>query len=241
MSLSEAVRRGLIRSNPCTSLVLPRPAGEGLVVEDEGTPTVWDQEQLHLFLERTKESEWYPLWYLLLNTGMRPGEACGLQWSDLSATGELNIQRSIKSDGRKGWIVGLPKTRKSRRTIALPEGTLRVLRQHRQGQLSGYVFSPRSMKVREPVRAFITPTQMHVAWARDLERARIGDSRIPLLSLYGTRHVHATLLLSLGVNVKVVSERLGHTGIQITLDTYSHVLPHLQTEAADKLRAVFGG
>lgn len=93
-----------------------------------------------------------------------------------------------------------------------------------------------------------------MAWARDLERARavdsqkdaaplalIGGSRIPLLSLYGPRHVHATLLLSLGVNVKVVSERLGHTGIQITLDTYSHVLPHLQTEAADKLRAVFGG
>jgi integrase len=235
MALSEAVRQGLLRSNPATSLILPRCEP---VVGEEGVEAVWNQEQMQLYLERTKESEWFPVWNFLLNTGVRPGECAGLQWTDLKQT-DIKIDRAVKSNGKKKeehrWIIGAPKTKRSRRTISLPLGTLRVLREHRKGVLAGYIFSPASLGVTERAD-YLTIPQMHTAWDRDVRR-----SGMPNIKLYGARHTHATLLLSLGVPVQIVSERLGHTSVQITMDTYQHVLPHMQEEVASKLNAALGG
>lgn len=65
---------------------------------------------------------------------------------------------------------------------------------------------------------------------------------LPAIRCHDLRHTNATMLLSSGVPVKVVSERLGHTNIGITLDTYAHVLPHMQHDAVDRLsNALFGG
>jgi len=73
-----------------------------------------------------------------------------------------------------------------------------------------------------------------------LNLRRAGDGGQPVIRFHDLRHTHATLLLAAGENVKVVSERLGHSKIQITLDTYSHVLPTMQKAAADKLQRLLG-
>jgi integrase len=243
MALNEAVRQGLLKSNPASALILPKenPVEEAEVKAEGATELsfrVWTQEQIQAFLDRIAGSPWYPLWHLLLNTGMRPGEAAGLQWSDLSGN-SIVIFRAVKSDGKGGWLIGPPKTKKSRRVISLPESTLRVLRQHRRGQLGGFMFSPASLGARDHGGGFLTVPQMHVMWLRDLKRAQPGDPELPSITLYETRHTHLTLLLSLGVPVKVVSERAGHTGVEITLNTYTHVLPHMQAAVAEQLDRAF--
>jgi integrase len=242
MALNEAVRQGLLRANPASALVLPRPTQTAEVrLAPDATPSngggatrVWTGEQVSLFLQNTKASEWYPVWNLLLNTGLRPGEACGLQWTDLRGT-DLHIERAVKSDWNKGWLLGATKTRGSIRTISLPRSTLCILREYRNGQLSGFIFNPDRFKKLRRQYPFLQPDSMGGAWKRDVKR-----SGLPPIALYSTRHTHATLLLSLEVPIKVVSERLGHSGVQITMDTYQHVLPHMQEEVASKLNAALG-
>lgn len=226
MALAEAVRQGILRVNPASSMVVPRGVAQDQHVEPESV--VWTAEQVQLFLERTHESEWSPVWHVLLNSGMRPGEACGLQWPDFPSGTVLTVQRSIKSDGKREWIVGQTKTKRARQ-IALPLPTVKVLRQLRAGRLAGFIF--------ERNGTHLNPIQMHGGWMRDCKRAGLPDLGGP----YGARHTHATLLLSLNVPIKVVSERLGHASVQITMDTYQHVLPHMQEDVADKLTVALGG
>lgn len=226
MALAEAVRQGILRVNPASSMIVPRGVAQDEHVEPESV--VWTAEQVQLFLERTKDSEWYPCWHFLLNSGVRPGEACGLQWTDLKG-GDATIQRSIKSDGKGHWYAGATKTKRARQ-IALPLHTVRLLRQLRDGKLTGYVFW-------QDGTDHMNPIQMHGGWMRDCKRAGLPDLGGP----YGARHTHATLLLSLNVPIKVVSERLGHASVQITMDTYQHVLPHMQEDVADKLTVALGG
>ena len=131
----------------------------------------------------------------------------------------------------KGLVEGKPKTRRSRRSIALSPQAVEVLHAIRGQQIEyqlaagplwqnmGYVLTQADGRPMNP----ITVTQEFTAIVR--------QAGLPHLTLHGLRHAHATLLLSAGVHPKVVSERLGHSNIAITMDTYSHVIPGLQEEA----------
>jgi integrase len=225
MAFNDAMRQGILRNNPAAPLLIPRARPTAPPIEPESVVRVWTQEQVRLFLESTQESPWHPLWNLMLNSGLRPGEAAALRWEDLRGA-DLTIQRALKQDAERKWIVGVPKTAGSNRTIALPLATLAVLRKARNGALVGNMWGQ---------EVPVIPT-LRRAFYRDVKAAGLPD-----IGLYGMRHTHATLLLTLGVPVKVVSERLGHTSTQITMDTYQHVLPHMQQDVADKLNAALGG
>jgi integrase len=165
---------------------------------------------------------------------MRRGEALGLRSSDLDfGGGELAVSNTLTTVGT-GLVTGPPKTSRSRRQIFLDEGTLAVLREHRRRQneerLSvgpawngsvDYVFTD---ELGAPVHpdAFSRAFRRHVA-AADL----------PAIRLHDLRHSYATLALKAGVHPKVVSERLGHATIGVTLDLYSHVTPSIARDAAD--------
>jgi integrase len=233
MAFNDALRQGLIRTNPASALLIPRTGApiEPVSVGKE-SERVWTQEQVRHFLESTVESPWHPLWHLLLNTGLRPGEACTLRWEDLRGS-DLSIVRALKQDAAGRWVIGTPKTTGSVRTITLPLATLGVLRRARNGVLTGDMWG--ACGKAEGVSVPTVPL-LRRAFERDAKAAGLPD-----IGLYGMRHTHATLLLILGVPVKVVSERLGHTGVQITMDTYQHVLPTMQQDAADKLNAALGG
>jgi integrase len=229
-AFKKAVAWRVLPHNPCDNVTLPKKEG----VERQ----VWTTEQVNTFLNATREHPWHALWELLLNTGMRPGEAFGLKWGDLEGS-RIRVQRAVIESQEKGqYTIGEPKTKKSRRTVTLADSTLQALKAHRAHQAEEILAAGETYQRQD----FIFPNQkggflnIHAVDAR--WETCVRKSGLPRITLYGCRHTHATVLLMAAVNPKVVSERLGHASIVITLDTYSHVLPDMQEEVAAKLGAL---
>ena len=206
-SLKQAVKWQLISLNIAEAVDPPRST------KKEIRPL--NPEQVKLLLEVAKGTNLYALYLLAITTGMRQGELLGLKWEDVDLrTGTLQVRRTI-FNGR----VSAPKTSKGRRSIRLTEAAIQALQRHqRQGE---WVFSSREG----------TPISCHNltnrSWKPLLRKAGLPDTRF-----HDLRHTCATLLLTKGVHPKVVQEVLGHSNISITLDTYSHILPNMQKEAA---------
>jgi integrase len=132
------------------------------------------------------------------------------------------VRRTLKKF-RGRWLFEDTKNKSSSRTIELPAGTVRILADlERDGELVFTDGLGEPVALRSVVACHFKPI---------LERAGLPQK----VRLYDLRHTHATLLLIAGVHPKIVSERLGHSSIQITLDTYSHVLPNMQKDSAAKL------
>jgi integrase len=216
-ALKQAVKWRLLPLNPAEAVDLPKRAREEMRAMTEA--------EAARYLVAARDSHHGVLLAVLLTTGLRPSEALALQWSDVDLpAARLSVRRKI---ARKpgGWEVGAPKTAKSRRVVDLPAGTAALLAGHpRYREL---VFDNGDGK---PVNS----RGVGAEHKRVLEHAGID----PRIRLYDLRHSHATLLLSAGVHPKIVSERLGHSTVTITLDTYSHVLPGMQRESAEKLDAM---
>jgi integrase len=229
-ALKTAVAWKLIRDNPCQHVALPKATHTEM--------EVWGAEEVNAFLATTEGTRDYPLWHTLLNTGMRPSEAFGLKWEDLDGD-RLRIQRAVAETMVQGvYSLEAPKTERSKRSIAISQDHLALLKEHRRRQLEEILAAGEKYTRQEFI--FATPDGNHEFTERVRGRwktavKRSGQRRI---RLYDSRHTHATLLLRAGVNPKVVSERLGHASIVITLDTYSHVLPDMQNDAVDRLQAV---
>jgi integrase len=167
----------------------------------------------------------YALWLLLATTGMRRGEVCGLQWKDFDAEREsLMIRRSLSVISGE-LILGTPKTTRSRRALSLDPVTVEALRAQRTRHAArrlaaGPDFQDGDFVVPAPRGGPLQPS----AVGQRFQRLRL-DAGLPYIRLHDLRHTYATLALEAGVHPKVVSERLGHAGIAITLDLYAHVLP----------------
>ena len=224
-ALNQAVKWQMLSRNPADYVELPKQNRQEMQSLTE--------EEAARFLKTAKINKWYCFFSVLLGTGLRPSEALGLYWSDLDlAKGTLTVRRALGFvNGR--WVFEEPKTKNSRRTIPLPPPLVADLsdhmtRQHERGIDADLVFTNLSG---DPVH------ENNIAQNHFKKLAkRIGLA--PAVRLYDLRHTHATLLLQAGVNAKVVAERLGHSSIKITLDTYAHVLPNMQQEAADKLTGI---
>jgi integrase/predicted RNA-binding Zn-ribbon protein involved in translation (DUF1610 family) len=233
-ALRDAVRWGLISRNPIESADPPR-------VSSAREMHTWNPEQLEAFLTFTEADRLHALWQLLALSGMRRGEACGLRWSDCDLEqGRIAVCRALVPVART-VLVTEPKTARGKRSIALDERTVAVLRAHAQQQASereraegwtdaGLVFTGRDGRA-------LPPNSVSRCFVRAVKRAKL-----PEIRLHDLRHTHATLALRAGIHPKVVSERLGHATVAITLDTYSHAIPALQEEAASRIAGlVFGG
>jgi len=223
----DAVRWGHISRNPLDAADPPRKKGDG-----SREMRTWTKEQLRAFLDAIADERLSPLWHTIAMTGMRRGEAIGLRWSDVDLeNARLAVRRALIPSGRE-VIVSEPKTIKGRRVIALDPGTVEVLKAQAARQLdeqqewdeawveSGLVFTLENGEALDPESV-----------SRYFRQA-VKLSLLPPIRLHDLRHTHATLALQAGIHPKVVSERLGHATISITLDTYSHAIPALQEEAA---------
>jgi integrase len=192
-------------------------------------------EQVERFWEVAEQDRLYALYVLAATTGMRQGELLGLQWSDIDlAQATLSVQRTLKNV-RGTMSVGEPKTAAGRRTITLPEFAVQALREHRKRMLAeGLTASP----------WVFCDTQGGPIQKRNLVRRSfkplLKEAELPDIRFHDLRHTATSLLLAKGVHPKIVQERLGHSRISVTLDTYSHVMPTLQRDAADKLDELFG-
>lgn len=172
--------------------------------------------------------------YLAIMTGMRRGEICGLKWSDIDFDkGVMYIQRSLQR------INGIlqekqTKTSQSSRSVALSTETINLLKKHKAKQaqeklMMGQLYQDNNYVCAWPDGRPMDPDYLTHRFAKVVSKLGL-QARF-----HDLRHTHATLLLKEGIHPKIVSERLGHSEIRITLDTYSHVLPQMQREAAEKL------
>lgn len=229
-ALSQAVRRGYLATNPTDLVALPRSSRREMTALSPAQAT-------HL-LRALKGTKYEALWVLLLTSGMRPGEALALQWQDLVGD-RIVVQRSLSRLGDGHWQFNEPKTSRSRRTIPLPSAVVRCLHAHRVRQTEMRLKSGAGWQSLDLVFANASggPLEWRLLANRYLRPVlkRIGLSTV---RPYDLRHSCATLLLAAGENPKVVSERLGHAHISLTLDTYSHVLPDMQQRAAERLDAL---
>ena len=218
-ALNNAVKSGLISRNVCDAVDAPKSKRRLMRTMSEA--------EIQLFLEMARDTEYYSLFYTLLFTGLRRNEALALRWSDVDL---LLCQLSVIKS----------KTNGSRRMVALSPSNVAVLQEHREAQdrqrealnmtltsNSDFVFCHYDGKP-------LLPNSVTHAWIKLARRCGLDGAR-----LHDARHTHASLLLKQGVHPKIVQERLGHAGIAITLDLYSHVTPGLQEAAADKFDRIF--
>jgi integrase len=231
-AFKQAVRWRMLAHNPCSSVELPRKAATEM---QSLTPL-----EAAKFLREASSDRWSALFVLALATGLRPSEYLGLKWSDIDLEqGIINVQRSLhwRSYKTGDWYFGEPKTPRSSRRIPLPASVLRELVNHKRHQGEERLKAGAEYKNLDLVFATgegqplirLNVVQKH--FKPILERAKLPAT----LRLYDLRHSCATLLLAANENPKVVSERLGHASITLTMDTYSHVLPDMQQGASDKL------
>jgi len=231
-ALKNAVKTGLLVRNITESVDTPKVQRREMHVMSE--------TDLHLFLEYAKDTPYYALFYTSLFTGMRRAELLALRWSDidlelcqLSVTRSMQYVRGAAQENRISFRE--PKTAKSRRLIALSPSTVITLREHKAKQADlrqslGYpLLSDNDLAFSHYDGSPLLPNSVTHAWVKLVRRCGLHGIR-----LHDARHTHASLLLKQGVHPKIVQERLGHGSIQITLDTYSHVVPGLQQAAANK-------
>ncbi|HEX3641737.1 MAG TPA: site-specific integrase, partial [Ktedonobacteraceae bacterium] len=187
------------------------------------------------------QGQWIkPLLILALTTGLRRGELLGLRWHDIDMKHRImQIRRTANKYSGHGFVENDPKTKRSRRNIVLSDIALQALKEHHilqsemklkagdKWQEQDLVFPNRSGK-------FLDPLTLQNQFHRLLEKAGL-----PRIRFHDLRHSAATILLTMGVHPKVVQELLGHGTIAMTMDTYSHLLPSMQKDVADKMNDVF--
>jgi integrase len=138
-------------------------------------------------------------------------------------------------------LVSEPKTAKSRRSIDLDSETVSVLRRHRKAQVEDRLAWGEAYQDSGLVFTREDGTPIHPDRFGDLFEQRVATSGLPRIRFHDLRHTHATLGLAAGIHPKVMSERLGHSSISITLDVYSNAVPALQRDAADRIAALIYG
>jgi integrase len=200
----------------------------------------WDEDDITRFLEAAKLTPYHALFYTALFTGMRHSELLALRWQDVDfILSQICVSRSLHQLRDGSFIFRSPKTAKGRRTVALSPSAVSVLKEHRERQELDRMMLGIPLSDADPVFSHvdgkpIRPNTITRAWT--VLAARAG---LKVIRLHDARHTHASLMLKQGIHPKVVQERLGHSSIQITLDTYSHVAPGLQQAATARFDEAF--
>jgi integrase len=192
--------------------------------------------QVRALLEATARDPHGPLYAVAVATGLRQGEALGLRWTDVDLVGRsLVVRRAVARTEDGGYELAEPKTTKSRRTVMLSAVALDGLRRQRIRQdadreAAGTAWQDREGLVfTDAVGRLANPPGVSAAFRATADALGFA------VRYHDLRHTAATLLLSAGVPLKVVSETLGHSNIAITADVYAHVTPELRREAADAM------
>jgi len=224
-ALKDAVSLRVIPVNPASLVTPPR--------QQRKQPEMWTPEEFRQFLRFAEANQFRDFFEFAALTGMRRSEIAGLKWVNVDLDkAELRVVANLQRLVGKGLVEGAPKSQRSRRNISLSRRGVELLRSMRTLQLeqqmatggawteTGYVFTDALGMPFDSGR----PTKEF----KDLAR----EAGLKPLNLHTLRHLHASVLISQGVHVKVVSERLGHASVAFTLDTYGHLLPGMQEEAA---------
>ena len=227
-ALGHAVKWSELVRNPADAVTAPRPTPSRI--------KMWNPPTLNRFLDQCEISRFSDLYRFTMRTGLRRGELLGLRWKDVDLKDKrLMVVNTLQRIDGQGLLEAPPKTSRSRRSLALGQEAMAILRSVRSKQLeqrlragpawrdTGYVFTLSDGRPIEPGSV-----------TRDF-RATVVKLGLSELNLHGLRHAFATLMLLAGVSAKVVSEMMGHSSVMVTLDTYSHVVQGLQEHAVSAL------
>ena len=202
-ALYQALKWGLVVRN--VSDLVDKPKTERKIFK------TWSPDDVKVFLEAVEDHRWYSIYVLAIYTGLRQGELLGIHREDVDLEkGAINVRHQISAIRGQGLTIADLKTEKSRRPVTLPDSALRALKVHIDiiGNEPGLIFTTSTgnpISPRNLLRHF---------------RATIEVLELPQIRFHDLRHTHASLLLAAGVHPKVVQERLGHSQISLTLDTY---------------------
>ncbi len=234
-TLARALKRGWITTNPALEAESPTARA----CKPPVFP-VWSPRELQHFLSSARVHPYYAAFHVAATTGLRRGELLGLRWCDLDFdNAHLHVLQTVIVVNAE-VLIETPKSASSRRRVDLDARTVEVLRQHERLATVAHVRAGSPDLARDSALVFsrasgepLHPALFSYWFQRQVELAGLRRIR-----LHDLRHTHATLALQAGVHPKVVCERLGHSSITITLDTYSHVLPTMQRDAAEKVAAL---
>jgi integrase len=228
VALESAIKWGLVARNVCDAAEPPKKQRPDLIV--------WTPAECSTFLEAVRASgnRYYPVFAAALFTGMRQGELLGLRWQDVDLDRALiSVQQTLETAGTSPRF-GMPKTKKSRRTVPIPPELVSILRtwkakQNEKKLLLGAEYPDYGLVF---TIAGGGPISHHNLTRRDFAKL-IDLAGVPHVRFHDLRHSHASVLLAANVHPKIVSERLGHSTIGITMDLYSHTTETLQRDAAN--------
>jgi integrase len=229
-ALNTAVKRRLLPYNPALHIEL--------AAENPKRPKPWTAEQAHTFLRETSGDRLATLYRLMLVTGLRRGEVVGLRWEDVDLDGRclFVVQQITEVRGRA--LVGTPKTKRGARIVPLDATTVDHLRDYREAQeLEKTAWGP-AWNGQELVFTREDGRNLRPEYVTRHFQRLASDAGLPVIRLHDLRHTNASLALAAGVDLKVVSERLGHSTTAITADLYTHVHRGVGRAAADKIASV---
>jgi integrase len=225
------VRKQYLKQDPSKGVDLPAKHRKEM--------TVLTEAEAARLIEACQTARNGAVFYFALETGMRPEEYLALRWRDIDfQKNTVSVDRAVSFYRQGGgFYFTEPKTAKSRRLIQISGNLRNRLMEHRREQNEQRLASKLSYEALDLVFANEVgrPFAINNLTRRYLAPILTGLDLGKHITLYSLRHSCATLLLMLGENPKVVADRLGHSSVTLTLDTYSHVLPHIQEAATAKL------
>ncbi|MGI2709009.1 MULTISPECIES: site-specific integrase [Bacillus cereus group] len=235
VSLKKAKILKLIKEDPTVGITLPKLPKKEI--------KVWTIEEVNFFLQESKKldalTRHFIAFSIAIQTGMRQGEILGLRWQDIDfENGIIYVRQTIT---RAAKVKSGAKNASSIRSIHIPTGLIEELKERKQRidlerLLAGDKYQDFDLVVCTQEGKPILPRNLRVAFHSLSDKLGL-----PYIRFHDLRHTHATILIQRNVNVKLIADRLGHTDIQTTLNTYSHVIPDMQKSVAEEIAKVIVG
>lgn len=237
--LKYGIAMELIGDNPMAKTIAPRQKKD-----DDKLEFYTKEELIHFFncLKDLGNYKYFAFFRLLAFSGARKGELLALQWKDIDlVTGKMTIEKTLSRGSNDARLILTPKTSSSKRSVALDDETLKTMLKWRTMQRSDYL--QMGFNTADPEQYIFTDRKNELLYLTTPNRwldKIIKAYKLPKISPHHFRHTHASLLLQAGVNIKEVSERLGHSDTLITDKIYSHVMPEEAEKTGDKFARFVG-
>ncbi|MDT2756226.1 site-specific integrase [Enterococcus asini] len=238
-----AIQLGIINDNPTKRIIVPKRKQE---VIEERPKNYYTKEELQTFLTCCKEQEppkIYAFFQLLSASGCRQGELLGLEWRFVDFKEEcIYINQTLARGENRRLYIEQPKTKHSKRTVSLDHETMQVLKKWKKEQAASYLqLGINTNQKNQLVFPNVSNSFIQLSKPRTWMLRIMRNNDLRIITIHGFRHTHATLLLEAGVPAKTISERLGHTNIQITLDLYSHVTERMEKKVPRVFASIMAG
>ncbi len=232
VAFQTAVQWGYVTKNVCDVVDPPK------IVSRQGTPLTI--EQAKVLLEQVKTHRLEVLLTMAIVTGMRRGELLALRWSAVDLNRRIAIVlATVDYIPKYGYVETEPKTKAGKRPISLPPFLIDMLKDHKENQEErrkkvGETWENRDLVFPDLHGGYFNPRYLEKTFNKIIKTAGL-----PNIHFHDLRHSAASILLSMGINIKIIQELLGHSNISITLDTYSHLLPSMQDDVVNMWDQLF--